>query len=290
MPTFTALTTLSEKQSAQALGAAMERLDPEPMGVGVFELEDGSGLWEVGAYFTQAPDDTALAILVAAFDAASFAVSKLPETDWVAKVKRELKPVKAGRFFVYGSHDADQFPPESIALLIEAAMAFGTGHHGTTLGCLRALDRLAETGFEGRNVIDVGCGTAVLAMAAASIWSLPVLASDIDKVAVDVAHANVVSNQLEGRVKCLEAAGFDHPDLSASAPYDLVFANILKGPLIDLAPAMADHITEQGYAILSGILTEQADQVTSCYAKAGFALVQREDIGEWSTLTLCKSQ
>ena len=290
MPTFTALTTLSEKQSAQALGAAMERLEPEPMGVGVFELEDGSGLWEVGGYFTQAPDDTALAILAAAFDAAPFAVSKLPETDWAAKVKRELKPVQAGRFFVYGSHDADQVPPDSVALLIEAAMAFGTGHHGTTLGCLRALDRLAETGFEGRNVIDVGCGTAVLAMAAASIWSSPVLASDIDQVAVDVAHANVVSNQLEGRVTCLEAAGFDHPDLSASAPFDLVFANILKGPLIDLAPAMADHIKDQGYAILSGILTEQADQVTSCYAEAGFELVQREDIGEWSTLTLRKSQ
>ena len=129
-----------------------------------------------------------------------------------------------------------------------------------------------------------------MAMAAASIWASPVLASDINKVAVDVAHANVLSNQLEGRVTCLEAAGFDHPDLATSAPYDLVFANILKGPLIDLAPAMAAHIMDHGYAILSGILTEQADQVTSCYANAGFALVQREDIGEWSTLTLRKSQ
>ena len=289
MPTFTALTTLPEKQAAQALGVAMERLDPEPMGVGVFELEDGSGLWEVGGYFTECPDETALAILTAAFNAAPFAVSQLPETDWVAKVKRELKPVEAGRFFVYGSHDADQVPADRIALLIEAAMAFGTGHHGTTLGCLRALDRLAAGGFDGKNVIDVGCGTAVLAMAAASIWPAPVLASDIDQVAVDVARANVVSNNLQGRVNCLEAAGFDHPDLKSSAPYDLIFANILKGPLIDLAPHMAAHIMDQGYAILSGILTEQATEVAACYANLGLDLIKREDIGEWSTLTLRKS-
>lgn len=289
MPTFTALTTLPEKQAAQALGVAMERLDPEPMGVGVFELEDGSGLWEVGGYFTECPDETALAILTAAFNAAPFAVSQLPETDWVAKVKRELKPVEAGRFFVYGSHDADQVPADRIALLIEAAMAFGTGHHGTTLGCLRALDRLAAGGFEGKNVIDVGCGTAVLAMAAASIWPAPVLASDIDQVAVDVARANVVSNNLQGRVNCLEAAGFDHPDLKSSAPYDLIFANILKGPLLDLAPHMAAHIMDQGYAILSGILTEQAEEVAECYANVGLDLMKREDIGEWSTLTLRKS-
>lgn len=289
MPTFTALTTLPEKQAAQALGVAMERLDPEPMGVGVFELEDGSGLWEVGGYFTECPDETALAILTAAFNAAPFAVSQLPETDWVAKVKRELKPVEAGRFFVYGSHDADQVPADRIALLIEAAMAFGTGHHGTTLGCLRALDRLASGGFEGKNVIDVGCGTAVLAMAAASIWPAPVLASDIDQVAVDVARANVVSNNLQGRVNCLEAAGFDHPDLKSSAPYDLIFANILKGPLLDLAPHMAAHIMDQGYAILSGILTEQAEEVAACYANVGLDLMKREDIGEWSTLTLRKS-
>lgn len=289
MPTFTALTTLPEKQAAQALGVAMERLDPEPMGVGVFELEDGSGLWEVGGYFTECPDETALAILTAAFNAAPFAVSQLPETDWVAKVKRELKPVEAGRFFVYGSHDADQVPADRIALLIEAAMAFGTGHHGTTLGCLRALDRLAAGGFDGKNVIDVGCGTAVLAMAAASIWPAPVLASDIDQVAVDVARANVVSNNLQGRVNCLEAAGFDHPDLKSSAPYDLIFANILKGPLLDLAPHMAAHIMDQGYAILSGILTEQAEEVAACYANLGLDLIKREDIGEWSTLTLRKS-
>ena len=143
MTTFTALTTVDGKEAAYALSEAMERMDPEPIGVGVFELEDNSGLWEIGGYFTEKPDLAALAILSVAFGAGDFAISEVPETDWVAKVKRELQPVVAGQFFVYGSHDADKVPNACEPLLIEAAMAFGTGHHGTTLGCLRALDRLA---------------------------------------------------------------------------------------------------------------------------------------------------
>lgn len=288
MPTFTALTTLKGKSAAEALGVAMERLIPEPTGIGVFEVEDGSGLWEVGGYFTERPDETALSLLTAATGAKEFAISELPETDWVAHVRRELAPVQAGRFFVYGSHDADQVPDDCEPLLIEAAMAFGTGHHGTTLGCLRALDRLAQDGFLGNNVADIGCGTAVLGMAAARIWPNPVMVSDIDQVAVDVANANVAANGLVGRIHAVEAAGFDHPDLLAKAPYDLVFANILKGPLIALAPDMAKNLAENGYAILSGILNEQADDVIAVYAQNGINLIHREEIVEWTTLTLQK--
>lgn len=167
-------------------------------------------------------------------------------------------------------------------------MAFGTGHHGTTQGCLRALDRLDRGGFRGQNVADIGCGTAVLAMAAARIWPNPVLASDIDEVAVDVAQANVSANGLDGRVTCLEATGFDHPTILAASPFDLVFANILKGPLIDLASDMAQHLTVGGHAILSGILNEQADEVVAVYARSGINLVHREEIGEWTTLVLSK--
>ena len=288
MPTFTAFTTLTGKEQAEALGLAMERLVPEPTGIGVFEMEDGSGLWEIGGYFTERPDETALAVLASAFDAKDFVISELPETDWVAKVKRELAPVEAGRFFVYGSHDADKVPEGAEPLLIEAAMAFGTGHHGTTLGCLRALDRLAKGGFVGQSVADIGCGTAVLAMAAARIWPNPVLASDIDEVAVEVAEANVAANNLQGRVICLEATGFDHPDLATAAPFDLVFANILKAPLIALAPDMASHLQPGGHAILSGILNEQANEVIEVYAQNGINLVRRDEIVEWTTLTLAK--
>ena len=286
MPTYTALTTLTGKENADALGEAMERLMPEPTGVGVFEIEDDSGIWEIGGYFTEKPDLAGLALLASLHGAKDFVVSEVPETDWVAKVKRELAPVEAGRFFVYGSHDADKVPEGAEPLLIEAAMAFGTGHHGTTLGCLRALDHLANQGFVGKSVADIGCGTAVLAMGAARIWPDTVMASDIDMVAVEVAEANVIANDLVGRVICLEATGFDHPDLKAAAPFDLIFANILKGPLIDLAPDMAANLQSGGYAILSGILVPQAQEVIEAYARSGINLVQREDIGDWTTLIL----
>lgn len=291
MPTFTALTTLTGQKPAEALGEALERLTPEPTGVGVFEVEveDGSGLWEVGAYFIEEPDVAGLALFATIHNAKPFVVSELPEVDWVAHVKRELSPVQAGRFFVYGSHDADKVPEGSVSLLIEAAMAFGTGHHGTTLGCLKALDSLASDGFIGENVADIGCGTAVLAMAAARIWPNPVLASDIDMQAVDVAQANVTCNDLDGRVICVEAAGFDAPALAQAVPFDLVFANILKGPLIGLAPDMADSISTGGYAILSGILNEQADEVIGVYAQNGFNTVRRDGIVEWTTLIVQKS-
>jgi ribosomal protein L11 methyltransferase len=286
MPTYTALTTLPEESRAQALGEALEALDPSPVGVGVFELEDGSGLWEVGVYFTEPPDGIALTLMAAAHGAAEFVVSELPEIDWVAHVRRELKPVEAGRFFVYGSHDADKLPTGRIGLWIEAAMAFGTGHHGTTLGCLRAIDRLVSAGVAPARIIDLGCGTAVLAMAAAKVWPGAVLATDIDAVAVEVAAANVVANGLEGRVDCLEAAGFDHDLIRARAPYDLVIANILKGPLVELAPDIARRTAPGGRAILSGLLVDQADDVLAAYAAQGFSLAEREDVGDWATLEL----
>ncbi|WP_192965720.1 50S ribosomal protein L11 methyltransferase [Phycobacter azelaicus] len=288
MPTYTALTTLTGKAKAEALGEAMERLTPEPTGVGVFEVEDGSGLWEVGGYFTEAPDEAGLALLATMHEAKPFAVSELPETDWVAHVRRELAPVEAGRFFVYGSHDADKLPKGKIPLLIEAAMAFGTGHHGTTLGCLKALDHLIDTGFTGTKVADIGCGTAVLAMAAARVWDGQFMASDIDEVAVEVAEANLKANDMAGQVTCLEAAGFDHADLKAAAPYDLIFANILKGPLVALSPDIAANLRAGGYAILSGILNDQADNVISVYDENGLKLQRRDEIGEWTTLLLKK--
>ena len=286
MLTYTALTTLPGKSQAEALGEALEELDPAPTGVGVFEVEDGKGIWEVGGYFLDAPDDIDLALLSAAFGAGPFVVSEVPDQDWVAKVRRELPPVEAGRFFVYGSHDAALLPEGRIGLLIEAAMAFGTGHHGTTLGCLRAYDRLLNDAQRFDNVLDLGCGTAVLAMSAARMGAASVLASDIDPVAVEVALANVKANGLEGRVGCVESIGFDSPVVQAGAPFDLIFANILKGPLIELAPDMAAHLASGGLAILSGLLIEQADEIVEVYQAQGFDLQTREDLGEWSALML----
>ena len=287
--TWSALTTLVGEAPARALAAAVETLEPAPYGVGAFEIEDGSGLWEVGSYFSDAPDIAALNGLADGFAAKPFVISQVPDVDWVAHVRRELAPVEAGRFFVYGSHDADRVPtdPSRVPLQIEATVAFGTGHHGTTLGCLRAFDRLLDQGLRPTKVADIGAGTAVLAIAAAAV--LPkalVIASDIDEVAVDVAEANVSVNGMEGRIECLEAAGFAHPRLHEAGPYDLIFANILKGPLIELAPDMAQHAERGGLVILSGLLQVQAEAVTGAYVQAGFTPVAREDLGEWSALVL----
>ena len=288
MLTYTALTTLSEKSRAEALGEALEGLEPSPTGVGVFEVEDGKGFWEVGGYFLEVPNDINLALLAAAYGAKPFVISEVPDQDWVAKVRRELPPVEAGRFFVYGSHDAEHLPADRIGLLIEAAMAFGTGHHGTTLGCLRAFDRLLDQNYIFNNVLDLGCGTAVLAMAAARASSINVIASDIDSIAVEVANANIVANDLINRVTCIESIGFNAQDLSNSAPFDLIFANILKGPLIDLAPDIARNLKTGGIVVLSGILIEQAAEILGIYEAQGISLLEREDIGEWVALTLLR--
>ena len=242
----------------------------------------------MGAYFEGRPDAATLDLLAAAFGARPFTVSELPETDWVAKVRRELAPVEAGRFFLYGSHDADKVPGDVMPLLIEASMAFGTGHHGTTKGCLVAFDRLLSQAPPPARVADVGAGTAVLAMAAALAGCRDIVAGDIDPVAVEVALANVEANGLVGRVLCVEAAGFDHPAFDAVTPADLVFANILKGPLVDLAPEMARRVAPGGHAILSGLLIEQGASVDEVYSRHGFNQVHRDDIGDWTCLTMCK--
>ena len=247
MPTYTSLTSLEGKDSANRLSFALESLNNAPYGVGISEIEDGSGIFEVSGYFIEAPNEIELLILSAAYGAQPFVISELPDKDWVAEVRRELAPVEAGCFFVYGEHDADKVPYGSKSLLIEAAMAFGTGHHGTTKGCLMALDTLVNSGFTAKNIVDIGCGTAVLAMGAALCWPGQILASDIDEIATKTSKANAVVNGLGDRINVLTCAGFDHPHLHAKAPYDLILANILKGPLIALAPDIAKHSTKSGY-------------------------------------------
>ena len=288
MATFTALTTVLGKINATDLGNALERLSPEPIGVGVFELEDGSGFWEVGAYFSEQPSDISLALLAAAFQAEEFKISELPQIDWVSKVQRSLKPVIAGRFFVYGSHDSDKVPLNCEPLLIEASMAFGTGHHGTTKGCLLALEQIISDGFDAKNVIDVGCGTAVLAMAAARVFSANVIASDIDSVAFNVAKTNVLANGLDKSVRCFEASGFSHDKIKTIGSFDLIFANILMKPLLSLAADISRYALSGGYVVLSGILNEQAELVTKRYIKVGFSLSWQIKVGEWMTLVFCK--
>lgn len=286
MTTYTAFTTVDGQADAEALGELLELLNPEPTGVGVFEIEDGSGTFEIGAYFVEKPDEAGLALLTTLRNAKPFVVSKLDDRDWVAQVRRELTPVQAGRFVVFGAHDADNVPTEKIHLLIEAAMAFGTGHHDTTRGCLLSLEHLIKAGFRPNTVADIGAGTGVLAMAAAKAWPVRAIASDIDPIATETAKANARSNTLAHRIRCITSVGFRHEALRTGAPFDLVFANILARPLRGLACDMARFTQSGSFVILSGLLTKQAPGVLATYLGHGFALERRVVLGEWTTLTL----
>ncbi|MBK0399338.1 50S ribosomal protein L11 methyltransferase [Limibaculum sp. M0105] len=287
MPTWTALTTTDGEPSATALGAAMEELlDPAPTGIGVFEIEDGSGRWEVGGYFLERPDTAALTVLATVHGARDFSVSRVEDRDWVAQVRRELHPIEAGRFIVYGPHDAASIPPNRPGLMIEAAMAFGTGHHGTTQGCLVMLDHLLRHGLKARRVADIGCGTGVLGMAAARVWRVPVICADIDPVASATARANAVANHLHPWVRTGTAAGFRGTLAPSRAPYDLVFANILAAPLKRLAPQIARHLVPGGRAVLSGLLHAQVPGVEAVFRGHGFTPEKRVRLDAWSTLLM----
>ena len=290
MLTYSAITKVKDRERAEGLGVALEKLNPPPIGVGVFELEDDSGEWEVGAYFHDRPDEISILILENAFKADGFSISEIPETDWVTKVNRELSPVEAGQFFVFGKHDFHKLPRDRVGLLIEASMAFGTGHHGTTKGCLLALNKLVTRGKKIDEVIDIGCGTAVLAMAVGKVSSSRIIASDVDQVAVEVALANLKANNLENRIACLQAKGFEDTQIRTNAPFDLIFANILKQPLLDLAPCIRRYLKSGGHAIISGILDLQAIEIIEAYRQNDLEVQDRIDIGEWVTLTLFSSK
>ncbi|MCL4142230.1 UNVERIFIED_CONTAM: hypothetical protein GTU68_034118 [Idotea baltica] len=276
-------------KKAAAPSRSNERLIPEPTGIGVFEVEDGSGLWEIGGT-SRAPRTRPRWPVGGGVQGQALCRVPIARNRLVAHVRRELAPVRAGRSLSMAVTmlTTDKVPDDVEPLLIEAAMAFGTGHHGTTLGCLRAVETLIERGVQAKSVADIGCGTAVLAMAAARVWHATILASDIDQVAVDVAQANLRANGIDSGVECVEAAGFDHPALHKHAPYDVIFANILKGPLVALSPEIAAHLQPGGFAILSGILNEQAAGVIAVYLENGTNLISHEEIGDWSTLILQK--
>ncbi len=257
--------------------------------VAAFERPDGQ--WDVTLHFAAAPDQDWLRELVttsAGNDvSATLSFDTVEARDWVKASLEDLVPVPAGRFVVHGSHDRDHVPPNKLAIEIEAALAFGTGHHGTTRGCLLLLDHVLKS-MRPRRVLDLGTGTGVLAIAAAKALHRQVLASDIDAPSVRVAAENAALNQAGNRVRVIRATGFAAPDFARVGPFDLVLANILANPLRQLASPMTRHLAPHAHVILSGLLTHQAPAVIAAYRARGLVPLRHLRIEGWSSLLLRK--
>ena len=278
---------LTREQAYALVDAVMERDD---LALTASAHEDPeSGEWIFEATCEGEPDLVAFAELarLTLGGAVAFASNPIdPEVNWVAKSLEGLSPVTAGGFYIYGSHETAAPPANLIAIRIDAAEAFGTGHHETTAGCLEAIDIVLERPRLPRYLLDVGTGTGVLAIALAKRLNEPVIASDIDPVAVRTAAANAEANGVGGLVMAIEAAGLDHPTIGRHAPYELIVANILAQPLTELAPAIASAARVGASIILSGLLETQSADLIAAYAAQGLVLRQQIVRTEWATLIL----
>jgi ribosomal protein L11 methyltransferase len=257
----------------------------------VAAFEQPNGQWDVALHFANAPDRAWLRELVATSAgneiADTLAFDTVEARDWVKSSLEDLVPVPAGRFVVHGSHDRDRVAPNKLAIEIEAALAFGTGHHGTTRGCLLLLDHVLKSTRPGR-VLDLGTGTGVLGIAAAKALHRAVLASDIDPASVKVAVENALLNEVGHHVRVIRATGFAAADFGRCGPFDLVLANILANPLRQLAGPMVRHLAPGARVILSGLLTHQAPAVIAAYRARGLVPLRHLRIEGWSSLLLRK--
>lgn len=270
--------------SADMVAETLERLNPAALAI--VEIDEAQDIWEVGAHFTDEPHSDALALVEAAFGCSPFVVSEVPERDWVAHVERNLAPVLVGRFWVCAGQRDDQPPPAAVPIRIRSSMAFGTGHHGSTQGCLKALDQLIQDGSTLSRCADIGCGTGILSLAAALSEHAEVIASDADPIALESARANISANRCEQMISCVEATGLDHLTSIDNARFDVIFINIVSDVVIALVPRLRTHLAPAGHAILSGLLADQVDEVLAASQQSGLDLVHRCDIMEWSSLTM----
>jgi len=278
-PLWKATISLRKSESSDVV-ALLDLTPPLPQAVLISEdpFKDEA---TVEALYTVMPDGDLLEQLAGR----AVHVGLLPDADWIKLSQEGLPPVRAGRFFVYGAHDGGKVPDGVIPIRIEAGMAFGTGHHETTALCLSVLSDLSKK-RRYDNVLDLGCGTGLLAIGAAKIWRRKVMASDIDMVAVEVTKENAASNNERSLVHAVTADGLTHPALAARAPYDLVIANILAGPLTRLAPQIARGVASGGTIGLSGLLRWQENLVLAFYRPHGLVFRGARRDGPWSALVL----
>lgn len=271
---------------SRALEAAFEE---DGLPVASFEIDEDRDIWSVSVYalpdMVHAAERRMAQVLGEINPSIAIEREALGDVDWVSVTLEALNPVRAGRFVVHGSHDRDAARANEIGILIDAGLAFGTGHHGTTAGCLEMLgEAMKRRRFY--NALDLGAGSGVLAIAAARAQPLTALASDIDPVAVRVARENARLNRVGGRVECICATGFNHRRFVETGPYDLILANILARPLEQMARDLARHCASGATVILSGLLPHQKARIVAAYRQQGLRLVRAHRLNGWLTLVL----
>jgi len=276
-----------ERTSNRVVDTLSETFDGEEVAVAAFERPNGQ--WDVALYFSAAPDEALIRELVQLAAgpevAASLTFDTVVAQDWVKSSLEGLVPVDAGRFIVHGQHDRERIAPNKLGIEIEAALAFGTGHHGTTRGCLLLLDQVLRQ-RRPKRVLDLGTGTGVLAIAAAKALHRKILASDIDPRSTIVAAENARLNGVGAYVESIHATGFASPRFAAMGPFGLVLANILANPLRKLAPEVAAHLAPSAFVILSGLLPHQARGVIAAYRGQGLRLIRRLQLDGWTSLLM----
>lgn len=289
--------TRDEAEAIDFEGTELLALDPPPVLLTSETIPDDPASWQLEAYFEAKPGKVEIAAvraLVPSAGAAKPQIEQLPDEDWVTLSQSGIEPVHAGRFYIHTGTNRGQVPPGAKTFLIEASRAFGTGTHETTSGCLRTLDAMRARGERVDNLLDIGTGTGLLAFAAMHLWPRAyATASDIDPVAVEVTRENAILNGValgvrQGELALAAAPGLEHPLLTGRAPYDLIIANVLAGPLIDLAPGISAALAEGGTLIVAGLLNSQAERVANAYRRQGLRLAGRMPSGDWPALRLRK--
>jgi ribosomal protein L11 methyltransferase len=279
------------KLPSAAVGTAEEAFNDIALAVSGFETDEANHIWTFELLFEEEPDredlQRRLLVLSMLHDVAvpEMEIHKLEQQDWLANVARDFPPLAIGRFYVHGSHVKEAPPVGALAIQVDAGAAFGSGEHGTTRCCLEALDWLSrKRGF--KKILDMGCGSGILAIGAAKLWRTDVLAVDIDPVAVRVTQDNVQTNREQTRVTSAVSDGYACEKIKRGAPFDLIVSNILARPLIAFAPDLVKHLASDGVAVLSGLLTSQESQVLSAHLMQGLKLEKRFVHQEWCTLVL----
>jgi ribosomal protein L11 methyltransferase len=277
----------TEKNANRILDLMSFAFGEEDYAIATTEVDEKADIWEASVYLMADQEEEVMQrvrdLLAEEYPDVTVAREVIPDIDWIAKSLEGLKPVRAGRFLVHGSHDRDKVQAHDVAIEIDAGQAFGTGHHGTTAGCLEVIEKVVRS-RKVRNALDLGTGSGVLAIAVRKLLPVPVLATDIDPIAVRVAKENARRNQIVEGIDFRTAPGFHSTAFREYGPFDLIIANILARPLIKIAPQLVNHLAPNGSVVLSGILAEQRWKVIAAYSALGLSHVKTIWRNGWVTI------